>query len=108
LNFEPLSEVLLKHSFKKQKIGRNTVKPHSPWQKGANENFNERLRRFLPKGASFRDLTQSRLDQILHTMNHTPRKCLDWASPAEVFSANLTPCCASDENLPTLAHLHRP
>ena len=59
--------------------------PHSPWQKGANENFNGRLRRFLPKGKIPRTLSQESLDQLALKMNNTPRKCLGFQTPAEVF-----------------------
>jgi transposase, IS30 family len=59
--------------------------PHSPWQKGANENFNGRLRRFLPKGKIPRELSQESLDRLAKKMNNTPRKCLGYQTPAEVF-----------------------
>lgn len=59
--------------------------PHSPWQKGGNENFNGRLRRYLPKGKIPPNLCQEKLDQIVEKMNNTPRKCLGYKTPAEVF-----------------------
>jgi transposase, IS30 family len=59
--------------------------PHSPWQKGANENFNGRLRRFLPKGKIPAKLSQESLDQLATKMNNTPRKCLGYQTPAEAF-----------------------
>jgi IS30 family transposase len=59
--------------------------PHSPWQKGANENFNGRLRRFLPKGKIPHKLSQESLDRLALKMNNTPRKCLGYQTPAEVF-----------------------
>lgn len=59
--------------------------PHSPWQKGANENFNGRLRRFLPKGKIPQKLSQESLDQLAIKMNNTPRKCLGFQTPAEMF-----------------------
>ena len=59
--------------------------PHSPWQKGANENFNGRLRRFLPKGKIPRELSQESLDRLATKMNNTPRKCLGYQTPDEVF-----------------------
>jgi IS30 family transposase len=59
--------------------------PHSPWQKGANENFNGRLRRFLPKGKIPRELSQESLDRLATKMNNTPRKCLGYQTPAEAF-----------------------
>jgi IS30 family transposase len=59
--------------------------PHSPWQKGGNENFNGRLRRFLPKGKIPRELSQESLDRLAMKMNNTPRKCLGYKTPAEAF-----------------------
>jgi transposase, IS30 family len=69
--------------------------PHSPWQKGANENFNGRLRRFFPKGADLANITQIDLDHVIHTMNNTPRKCLGFLSPNEAFQLQLDRCCTS-------------
>lgn len=59
--------------------------PHSPWQKGSNENFNGRLRKYLPKTYNPRDLSQDLLDKIEHKMNNQPRKCLGFKTPSEVF-----------------------
>ncbi len=61
--------------------------PYSPWEKGGNENFNGRLRRFLPKRKVPEDLSQAKLDQIQKRMNTTPRKCLGYKTPAESFRA---------------------
>ena len=59
--------------------------PHSPWQKGSNENFNGRLRRYLPKAYNPKNLSQELLDKIEEQMNNQPRKCLAWRSPVEVL-----------------------
>lgn len=59
--------------------------PHSPWQKGGNENFNGRLRKYLPKRYDHRKLSQELLDKIEEKMNNQPRKCLGFRSPLEVF-----------------------
>ena len=59
--------------------------PYSAYQRGSNEHFNGRLRKYLPKGTSFEDLTQEELSQIIHEINNRPRKVLGWATPAEVF-----------------------
>lgn len=56
-----------------------------PWQKGTVENTNKRLRRFLPKRYDPTTLTPHSLALIARNMNQTPRKCLDYATPAEVF-----------------------
>lgn len=59
--------------------------PYSAYQRGTNEHFNGRLRKYLPKGTSFKDLTQTELDEIIREINNRPRKVLGWATPAEVF-----------------------
>jgi IS30 family transposase len=66
-----------------------------PWQKGANENFNGRLRHFLPKKSDISNVSQSDLDHIAHIMNNTPRKCLDYKTLNEAFSAALRTRCNS-------------
>jgi len=63
--------------------------PHSPWQKGAVENTIGRLRRYLPRKTNLHTIDQSSLDQLIAAYNNTPRKCLGFKSPAEVFSAKL-------------------
>ena len=68
---------------------------HSPWQKGANENFNGRLRHFFPKKSDISRVSQSDLDHIANIMNNTPRKCLGYKTPNEAFSAALKGCCTS-------------
>jgi len=65
---------------------------HSPWQRGKNENTNGRLRRVYPKGFDFDTITQKQLDRVVHVMNHTPRKSLEWRTPADVYKEL---CCIS-------------
>ena len=73
---------------------------YSAWQRGTSEHFNGRIRKYLPKGTSFEDLTQAELDEIITEINNRPRKILGWATPAEIFhelcSTQTTPRCASD------------
>lgn len=59
--------------------------PYSAYQRGSNEHFNGRLRKYLPKGTSFADLSQEELDEFIWEINNRPRKVLGWATPAEVF-----------------------
>lgn len=59
--------------------------PYSAWQRGTNEHFNGRIRKYLPKGTSFTDLDQSELDEFVTEINNRPRKVLGWMTPAEVF-----------------------
>jgi len=59
--------------------------PYSAYQRGTNENTNGLIRRYLPKGTSFADLTQRQLDSFVDQMNNRPRKCLGYRTPNEVF-----------------------
>jgi len=60
--------------------------PHSPWQKGGVENAIGRLRRALPRKAQLANLSIHQIKAIARAYNDTPRKCLDFKTPAEAFS----------------------
>lgn len=59
--------------------------PYSSWQRGTNEHFNGRIRKYLPKKTRFDDLTQEELDEFVAEINNRPRKVLGWFTPAEIF-----------------------
>ena len=63
--------------------------PHAPWQKGGVENAIGRLRRALPRKTDLDEFTCNKLKTVISAYNATPRKCLDYRTPAEVFLEQL-------------------
>lgn len=63
--------------------------PRAPWQKGTNENTNGRIRRFLPAETNINEVTADDLKAICRKLNGTPRKCLGYRTPHEVFQEYL-------------------
>ena len=57
--------------------------PHSPWQRGANEQRNRLVRRYFPKGTDFATVTDTQVARVEKIINNTPMKVLGWCTPVE-------------------------
>lgn len=59
--------------------------PYAPWQKGGVENAIGRMRRVIPRKTDLATISDAQFNAMLAAYNNTPRKCLDWRTPAETF-----------------------
>lgn len=89
ITFDQGSEFLKFYHFENEtkcKVFYANIK--SPWQRGTNENTNRRLRKYLPRNILIEHINNDRLSNIEDIMNTTPRKCLGYKTPIEVFLNN--------------------
>jgi IS30 family transposase len=69
--------------------------PYSAWQRGSNEHFNGRIRKYLPKRTRLETIPDEEIADIITEINNRPRKILGWKTPAEVF----TELCATTPDM---------
>lgn len=82
---------LAQHAALKAKIGMAVyfADPHSPWQRGTNENTNGLLRQYFPKGTDLSRWCVQDIDSVAAALNDRPRKALGWKTPAEALQEQL-------------------
>ena len=89
MTFDNGTEFAYHHQLHKLSMRTFFCDPHAPWQKGGIENSIGRMRRGLPRKTDLATLTDHRLLALVRNYNHTPRKCLNYKTPAEVFTREL-------------------
>jgi len=83
LNYEKIERSYTKS--KKARVKQYFADAYSSWQRGTNENINKMIRRFLPKGKSFKNLTKQEVERIERWINNYPRKIFGFKSSNEIY-----------------------
>lgn len=60
--------------------------PHSPWQRGTNENTNLLIRDYFPKGTDFSKVTDEQVREMQDQLNRRPRETLGWRNPSQAYA----------------------
>lgn len=89
ITFDNGTEFSYHHRLHKLSMRTFFCDPHAPWQKGGIENGIGRMRRGLPRKTDLATLSDQHLLSLVRCYNHTPRKCLNYKTPAEVFTRDL-------------------
>jgi transposase, IS30 family len=89
ITFDNGTEFARHYELHKLDIGTFFCDPYAPWQKGGIENAIGRMRRTIPRKTDLATMTARRLSALIAAYNNTPRKCLDWHTPTELFIAQL-------------------
>lgn len=71
---------------KKKRVMQYYADAYSSWQRGTNENINKMIRRFLPKGSSFKDLKEEDVERIEKWINNYPRKMFNYKTSEEIYN----------------------
>lgn len=87
MTYDQGTEMALHHTLAKRlRMDIFFCDPHSPWQRGSNENANGLVREYLPKGTDLSLVNYQQLSSIEYSLNNRPRKILGFRTPFEVFS----------------------
>ena len=89
VTFDNGTEFARHHELHRLAIATFFCDPHAPWQKGGIENAIGRMRRFIPRKTDLATISDNHFLDLIRAYNSTPRKCLDYRTPAEIFTDQL-------------------